>query len=737
MFGLKQYANLLFKKSLLTEEQHDVCVLLLGDASILRHALTCPKGDGQEYCKHACLRGECDECSNFVLLKGFFGDVASHFFPLAVNDLTPRNMRKEKHEEIDDDAERQVPGVGFISYPRMIKTKTHRKDKSEKTQKEFACKSVPIRDFWEDFIGFWKDFVAHHDRSKWQGRQFAQLKDFDTIKSGEFVEHVPRLPKRHVRMVIDYLQRHTLQRGPKQTQQEYFAQMGMTLCVVSLTFHLDDLKNISDADKLALAAGFKAQQRPALIREEHFYCTHDPERGQPAVQYMLQDIKDYLEGDGRWAATVETCTDHRRPAHDYLQSRPATEKAYYRGRGAGSQRHFQGLHVWSDGCSADFKCATLLLWLSKMRNSFAFMLVWNWFETSHGKTDECDAGGGSYKGKLDRVEVAALVTLIGFFDRAMRIVEYSRANLETPGSWDAQGYEGEVKDDVVAYFKRTDGTGVWRRWYHHIPAAGKGSIVRRIAEAKLSADCGSGGNINLEDDSNVPFPIKGIHRAVTTGFSNSLKVSCRSCYTCAQCKIGNVLNCENGAADALSDKPWLDGGTSREFKVVVIEAKAEQECQYTSSPAKDVTDEVFKNAEKDHILAIESQSEAEPMWLVRVVRKRGCVGPAAQFEDWGVKYLVGKSERALEVIRLFPSSSRSTNTYCDDTQKRRFLVPTMLLRHADLTPWMEEKQNNSGGRNRSRAAVEAVNSAGPAPEVYYELSAEKRREVALLCREFA
>ena len=146
---------------------------------------------------------------------------------------------------------------------------------------------------------------------------------------------------------------------------------------------------------------------------------------------------------------------------------------------------------------------------------------------------------------------------------------------------------------------------------------------------------------------------------------------------------------------------------------------------------------MFKNAEKDHILAIESQSEAEPTWLVRVVRKRGCVGPAAQFEDWGVKYLVDKSERALEVIRLFPSSSRSTNTYCDDTQKRRFLVPTMLLRHADLTPWMEEKENNSGGRNRSRAAVEAVDSAGPAPEVYYELSAEKRREVALLCREFA
>ena len=178
---------------------------------------------------------------------------------------------------------------------------------------------------------------------------------------------------------------------------------------------------------------------------------------------------------------------------------------------------------------------------------------------------------------------------------------------------------------------------------------------------------------------------------------------------------------------------------------MVIEAKAEQECQCTSSPAKDVADEVFESAQKDHILAIESmiesQSEAEPMWLVRAVRKRGCVGSAARFEQWGVEYCVEKGERALEVIRLFPSSSRSTNTYCDDVQKRRFFVPTILLRHPDLTPWMLEKNNNSGGRNRSRAAVEAINAAGAGeggqPEVYYELSAEKRREVALLCRECA
>ena len=50
----------------------------------------------------------------------------------------------------------------------------------------------------------------------------------------------------------------------------------------------------------------------------------------------------------------------------------------------------------------------------------------------------------------------------------------------------------------------------------------------------------------------------------------------RSCYSCAKCQVGDVLNCENGAADKGSGKPWLDGQTSRELKAVVIEARAEQ-----------------------------------------------------------------------------------------------------------------------------------------------------------------
>jgi hypothetical protein len=88
----------------------------------------------------------------------------------------------------------------------------------------------------------------------------------------------------------------------------------------------------------------------------------------------------------------------------------------------------------------------------------------------------------------------------------------------------------------------------------------------------------------------------------------------RSCYSCAKCKVGDVLNCENGAADKSNKKPWLDGETSRELKAVVIEAKkSDQVCQYTPSPAIDVAKAVFESYEPDHMLAIESQAEVEPM----------------------------------------------------------------------------------------------------------------------------
>ena len=49
----------------------------------------------------------------------------------------------------------------------------------------------------------------------------------------------------------------------------------------------------------------------------------------------------------------------------------------------------------------DFKCATLLLWLSTISASTNVIWHWNCFCSCHGKTDECDAGGGALKRAVD------------------------------------------------------------------------------------------------------------------------------------------------------------------------------------------------------------------------------------------------------------------------------------------------------------------------------------------------
>jgi hypothetical protein len=62
---------------------------------------------------------------------------------------------------------------------------------------------------------------------------------------------------------------------------------------------------------------------------------------------------------------------------------------------------FSNVHMWGDGCCADFKCATLLLWLSTISANTNGIWHWNWFCSCHGKTDECDAGGGALKRAVD------------------------------------------------------------------------------------------------------------------------------------------------------------------------------------------------------------------------------------------------------------------------------------------------------------------------------------------------
>ena len=122
------------------------------------------------------------------------------------------------------------------------------------------------------------------------------------------------------------------------------------------------------------------------------------------------------------------------------------------------------MDIWSDGCSADFKCASHLLFLTELSEEMQVVISRNWFCSCHGKTEECDGGGRALKGNLSNAEK----TGDGYFDRALKIVEWARANLV-----DAKGRPAKTD-----FFKST-GRGVYRLYFHHITLRGPGSINRR------------------------------------------------------------------------------------------------------------------------------------------------------------------------------------------------------------------------------------------------------------------
>ena len=132
-------------------------------------------------------------------------------------------------------------------------------------------------------------------------------------------------------------------------------------------------------------------------------------------------------------------------------------------------------------------------------------------------SSECDTDGGNLKTTVDNIEVGCED---GFFDRALAIVLYAQQYLTKPNA-----------SDPDHWFK-TGGKGVYRRFYHHIPVRGPHSIKRNICKAK-----DGGANIVLRSTT-TPFPIGHIHRAITTGYAQQLYCSCRSCYSCASCKVG-------------------------------------------------------------------------------------------------------------------------------------------------------------------------------------------------------
>jgi hypothetical protein len=703
VLGIKQHWDSLLAGSKILEAEHRELALVLCDPSAFRKAIVCERTVGSEYSKTSCVAASCSSCSDLQRVVAFFGSAKSELIfgtaGFKFSEIVARDLKTEDAIGLEEVQKTQVDG---ICYKRLTKTLHWRKDGTQKENKEFLEREVSLLDFWQDFKSFFPDLLAHHDLSKSQGREFASLKSFNP-QTREAV-----LQKGEVRGVIDFIQRLTIKRGNKETQQEFFAQNGCTLLVLSLTMHIDDVCNLTEMEKKRMKAVLEIMGKPPLIREELYYISHDPERGQAFVQHALNDASDYLRGDGRWARTKEDCSDKRKKAW--------VEDPYYNGRGAGKVDTFSNVHMWSDGCCADFKCATLLLWLSTISANTNVIWHWNWFCSCHGKTDECDAGGGALKRAVDGIELSGVGA---FFDHALAIVRYCQDKLRHPypAQPDAWFFNG--------------GKGVYRRWYHHIPSRGQHSIKRQIAQAAKDS------NLTLQHNVGTPFPISSMHRAMrNNGYRYHLHCSTRSCYSCLECKQGRYTQCVQSEADKKSGANWLLGRCSHELKEVIVQPRSVDNEQYSYGCLLQRGNSVFDGAEAEDILALESQTDSEPFWLVRVVEKHSVLGREEVWGEWGANIVCKRGAKAIKVTKLMVTSSQATNTFREDTERRQFFVPAGLLRM--VVPIQKDYLVVKEGRtsSRCRAAVRAVAGDSGSDQLvrYYELGKKGRHEVSVSCR---
>ena len=772
--GLVKYADFLRTTETITSEEHDHLSEQLDSASIFYKKLLCTLEDDVEDHNPACicayselskqeeadkregLLTQCEECGGFVKLAGLFGSASAHFFNSSIDSLIPDKRKANLTSETpvwleQEDAGKELENkVGNIKYMRYTRTYQMNRDRTSSKSKEYVSRSVPLDDFWKDFVGFYPIACEHSGIARNQSREFGALKSFNEETK------VATLPRQHFRVVMDFLQQLNLQRGQKATQQEFFAQLGITLCVLSYSFDVRDCQNIDDTEKVRLLAFFKELQLPPIVREEHFYCSHEKERGQGMVQNIVADAIDYFAGDGRWAKEKKYCSADRQKLW--------AEDNYYNGQGAGKSRKLleeerenrerleqaqlqlqqadeedagasasaippgaiadavgvavtsdfvPGLFVYGiwfmDGCGADFKCAAFFLFISVVA-LMRMTLRLCYFAECHGKTDEGDAGGAAFK----RWCLMRQFSTDRSHDSVVAVVADARAHRSKPSDPD--------------FFQRGTGTGVYRYYYHCIGMRGLWKINRRVRQAKDSA------NIVLEGTAKQ-FQISNIHDVITSGFANSLLASSRCCFSCSKCIQGKYLECEKSKKHAEQSVHYQVGRCSNEFKAIDVLAKSVVD-PYNSKQILELAQDVFNAAGTGDVAAVETQSDVESFWLVRVVNvfKKLSKAKVSEIGEGEEKVTIKckRGEPALEVTKFFYSRNEAISTFCEDTQKRLFYVPLRLLRVGKIQ-LVKSDTTKGAGSLKSRAAVSG-DGVSEMPDFYYSLKNTTRQVINLRCR---
>ena len=217
--------------------------------------------------------------------------------------------------------------------------------------------------------------------------------------------------------------------------------------------HLDDIGSeaelrprgmepiVSDAERVELQALFKELDEPAILTISHIVMSSD----------LLHD-----------AAMVQHCND--KILMPWMEKIKATGVTWV--------KHY----ARSDGCKAQFKCGTQFLWISSHHERHGIHLEWNFFCSCHGK-DISDPECGTCK--------------IAARNHEMKHTEKKPTRIRTAEELKVF-CEGKLTLSQRT-LKQKHGKGIYKRYFHYVPAAG---ALKTVESIKATTGTVNSGTVN-------------------------------------------------------------------------------------------------------------------------------------------------------------------------------------------------------------------------------------------------
>ena len=296
------------------------------------------------------------------------------------------------------------------------------------TKPDFVLVETPYGDFHDYLLEYWPIYIAHHDLSKHQDSDWELQRTH--FPRGTFVS------------TLDFSENYHHE-AKKEYQSAYFVEIGSTVYGMVIRVHLEDIGTeaelrargmdpvVTDEERVSLQELFKRIGEPAILTISHIVMSSD----------LLHD-----------AAMVQHCNDKILI--------PWMEKI--KAEGVVWARH----HARSDGCKAQFKCGTQFLWMSSHFERHAIHLEWNFFCSCHGK-DISDPECGTCKIAARKHEMKHKESKPTRIRTAEELKNFCEGKLTRP----------------QRTLQQKNGKGVFKRYFHYVPAAGALHTAEHIKDS--------------------------------------------------------------------------------------------------------------------------------------------------------------------------------------------------------------------------------------------------------------